>query len=50
MGAFRINITIPKEKLPEYGELTLTLYEASAKDGSPSHVKYIQLDNLNTQQ
>ncbi len=33
-GIFTINIHIPEENLPQYGQLRLILFEESAKDGS----------------
>lgn len=33
-GIFKIDINIPKDHLPQYGQLTLILFEESADDGS----------------
>lgn len=43
---FEIEVSIPKEKLPEFGTMTMSIFEASAKDGKPTHVNYIPLENF----
>lgn len=45
-STFELTIEIPEEDLPNFGTLTLTLFEESAKDGSPTNVNYIPLENF----
>ncbi|MYL51217.1 hypothetical protein GLV98_17100 [Halobacillus litoralis] len=45
-STFELEIDIPEEDLPMFGTLTLTLFEESAKDGSPTNVNYIPLENF----
>jgi hypothetical protein len=45
-GIFLININIPQEQLPEYGTLTLILFEISAEDGSRINEYSVTLDTL----
>lgn len=40
---FKIELNLPKEKLPKDGTLHLELYEASMKDGQPIHVLPVHL-------
>ncbi|WP_052158857.1 BsuPI-related putative proteinase inhibitor [Halobacillus sp. BBL2006] len=43
---FELKINIPKDKLPDYGTLSLVLFEESAKDGKPTHVNNIPLEQF----
>jgi hypothetical protein len=43
-GTFTINISIPKENLPNNGMLTLFLFEESANDGSRLHELPVPLE------
>jgi hypothetical protein len=43
---FELEINIPKDKLPDYGTLSLVLFEESAKDGEPTHVNTIPLEQF----
>jgi len=45
-SAFTLNISIPKEKLPVNGTLTIELFEYSAKDGSPVNVLIKPLESF----
>ena len=45
-GTFTIDITIPEANLPENGTLTLILFEASAKDGTPVNQLYVPLETF----
>ena len=45
-STFELTIDIPEEDLPLFGTLTLTLFEESAEDGSPTNVNYIPLENF----
>jgi hypothetical protein len=45
-SAFELNISIPKEKLPENGTLTAYIYERSAKDGSIVNSYYVHLQQF----
>ncbi|GEN52926.1 BsuPI-related putative proteinase inhibitor [Halobacillus faecis] len=45
-SAFELKIDIPEEDLPMFGTLTLTLFEESAQDGSPTNINYIPLENF----
>ncbi|MEC3883562.1 BsuPI-related putative proteinase inhibitor [Halobacillus sp. HZG1] len=49
-SAFELKIDIPEEDLPMFGTLTLTLFEESAQDGSPTNVNYIPLENFQPEQ
>ncbi|WP_347861195.1 BsuPI-related putative proteinase inhibitor [Salimicrobium sp. PL1-032A] len=44
---FNLEISIPESDLPDFGSLTLILYENSAKDGEPTNVNYVPLDQFN---
>ena len=46
-GTFTIDIDIPEADLPENGTLTLILFEASAKDGTPVNQLYVPLETFN---
>ncbi|MGP4077234.1 BsuPI-related putative proteinase inhibitor [Halobacillus sp. K22] len=46
-SSFQIEIDISKEDLPDYGSLTLTVFEESAEDGSPEHVNHLLLQKFN---
>ncbi|WLR51540.1 BsuPI-related putative proteinase inhibitor [Bacillus tianshenii] len=43
---FTIELDIPKEDLPVNGTVTLVLYEKSAKDGQPTNVTTIKVDDI----
>ena len=43
-GTFTLNINIPEASLPEYGTLSLILFEESAEDGSRMHELIVTLD------
>ncbi|MBX0357140.1 BsuPI-related putative proteinase inhibitor [Halobacillus sp. Nhm2S1] len=45
-STFELEIDIPEEDLPMFGTLTLTLFEESAQDGSPTNMNYIPLENF----
>lgn len=45
-GTFTLNLTVPEADLPENGTLTLILFEASAKDGSPVNQLYVPLETF----
>ena len=45
-GTFTIDIDIPEVDLPENGTLTLILFEASAKDGTPVNQLYVPLETF----
>jgi hypothetical protein len=45
-STFELSIEIPEEDLPQFGTLTLTLFEESSKDGSATNVNYIPLENF----
>ncbi|WP_226576877.1 BsuPI-related putative proteinase inhibitor [Halobacillus litoralis] len=47
-SSFEISINIPEASVPEYGMLTLTLFEKSGEDGRPMNVNYIPLDQMAT--
>ncbi|SDJ44201.1 BsuPI-related putative proteinase inhibitor [Salimicrobium halophilum] len=44
---FSLDISIPESDLPDFGTLTLMLYENSAKDGEPTNVNYVPLEQFN---
>jgi hypothetical protein len=44
---FEIKVSIPKEKLPENGTLTIYIYERSAKDGEIVNSYYTSLQQFN---
>ncbi|CDQ21053.1 Immunoglobulin-like domain of spore germination [Halobacillus karajensis] len=45
-SSFEIEINIPVDDLPDFGTLTLTLFEESAEDGAPTNVNYIPLETF----
>ncbi|MGP4062014.1 BsuPI-related putative proteinase inhibitor [Halobacillus sp. H74] len=45
-STFEIELDIPEEDLPQFGTLTLSLYEESAKDGKETNVNYIPLESF----
>ncbi|WP_010278396.1 Gmad2 immunoglobulin-like domain-containing protein [Paenibacillus senegalensis] len=45
-GNFTIDLAIPQDRLPVNGTLTLEIWEASAKDGSPLHLLNIPLESF----
>lgn len=45
-GTFEFDVSIDKNKLPENGTLTLTLFTTSAKDGSVENRKFVKLDSF----
>ncbi|MBA2174515.1 hypothetical protein H0266_06290 [Halobacillus locisalis] len=45
-SAFEIEVSIPEEKLPEFGTVTMSIFEESAKGGKPTNVNYIPLESI----
>ncbi|MCA1022527.1 BsuPI-related putative proteinase inhibitor [Halobacillus litoralis] len=45
---FEFNISIPEEDMPDYGMVTLILFEESSEDGRPIHLNYIPLEQVQT--
>ncbi|MCA0969620.1 hypothetical protein LCM20_03310 [Halobacillus litoralis] len=43
---FEIEVSISEENLPEFGTVTMSIFEESAKDGKPTNVNYIPLENF----
>ncbi|ARI78052.1 BsuPI-related putative proteinase inhibitor [Halobacillus mangrovi] len=43
---FELEINVPEDLLPDYGTLTLVLFEESANDGKPTHVNNIPLEQF----
>ncbi|MGI8314461.1 BsuPI-related putative proteinase inhibitor [Halobacillus mangrovi] len=43
---FELEVNVSPEQLPDYGTLTLVLFEESAKDGKPIHVNNIPLEQF----
>ncbi|SIS47685.1 BsuPI-related putative proteinase inhibitor [Salimicrobium flavidum] len=45
-SSFELDISIPESDLPDFGTLTLMLYENSAKDGEPTNINYVPLEQF----
>jgi hypothetical protein len=45
-SAFTLKLSVPQEKLPENGTLTLELFEYSAKDGSIVNILFVPLESF----
>lgn len=45
-SAFTLKLTVPENKLPVNGTLTLELFEYSAKDGSVVNILYVPLESF----
>ncbi|MCA0983833.1 hypothetical protein LCL89_07145 [Halobacillus yeomjeoni] len=45
-SSFELNIDVPEDKRPDFGLVTLTLFEESSKDGKPTNVNNIPLESF----
>lgn len=45
-ASFEIKVEIPQEELPDFGTLTMTIFQASPNDGQPVNTNYIPLDRF----
>ncbi|WP_158290468.1 BsuPI-related putative proteinase inhibitor [Halobacillus salinus] len=45
-SSFEIEVSISEDKLPEFGTVTMSIYEESQEDGEPTHENYIPLESF----
>ncbi|SDZ74296.1 Immunoglobulin-like domain of spore germination [Thalassobacillus cyri] len=45
-SSFKLEIEISQEELPQFGSLTLTMFEIDPKTGNPTNVNYIPLEQF----